>query len=197
MFYSKKYNFLFCHISRTGGTSLCSVLRKTAPDLRMIGSQHASLLEARAALPEAFESTFKFAFVRNPWERLVSWYSLLEKGKSLHSEVVSEKRHYDEKEKFELFVQEMVTAQHGGIAWSQWSQLSDHLGNSLVNEICRFENYQKDSKRILRKLGSKDYYLPYYNQASSRHYCHYYSDLALKLAEELFLDDIYQFGYKF
>lgn len=146
---------MFCHISRSGGTSLCSVLRKTAPDLRMIGSQHASLLEARAALPDEFESTFKFAFVRNPWERLVSWYSLLEKGKSLHSEVVSEKRHYDEKEKFELFVQEMVTDQHSGMAWSQWSQLSDHLGNSLVNEICRFENYQKDSDRILRKLGAK------------------------------------------
>ncbi|MGB0524159.1 MAG: sulfotransferase family 2 domain-containing protein [Flammeovirgaceae bacterium] len=72
MLYSVQHQFLFTHVSRTGGVSLSQCLRQQAPDVQDILWQHAPLILAKQLLGEIFNQVYKFAFVRNPWERFVS-----------------------------------------------------------------------------------------------------------------------------
>lgn len=95
MFLSNTHNFIFFSIPRTGTTSILAALRATLPwvdrqqatddDLRTgnFSPEHreSSLLrkhtmphELRSILGDDLDRYFKLAFVRNPWDWLVSTY---------------------------------------------------------------------------------------------------------------------------
>ncbi len=69
--------FLFVHIQKTGGTSLATALRSTNPEAQLFQGTHDHARWARQRLQNQYDSYFKFAFVRNPWDRLVSWYAMI------------------------------------------------------------------------------------------------------------------------
>jgi hypothetical protein len=75
------------HVAKTGGTSVDVTLarncdhyeqfntRKLNPNVDVLGRRIA--LEIRSgAITEQWDNYFKFAFVRNPWDRTVSIFSL-------------------------------------------------------------------------------------------------------------------------
>jgi hypothetical protein len=90
-------NLSFIHIQKTGGESIEAALGLTAPlHLKWPTSQcalaarrnphaaklrrHASAVQARVCcgptLRDEWDRSFKFAFVRNPWARWVSWWAM-------------------------------------------------------------------------------------------------------------------------
>jgi hypothetical protein len=91
---SLAHNFLFVHIPKTVGNSIQNVLRTYSEDkiVRLAPHQdgierfevrsdkfnihkHSTLQDYRAELgDEVFQRLFKFTSVRNPWDRMVSFY---------------------------------------------------------------------------------------------------------------------------
>jgi len=70
---------LFVHVPKTGGVSVeetvkaaCSDARKARPAL----GRHASLRKILKHEPQVIDY-WSFGFVRNPWARMVSWYSMI------------------------------------------------------------------------------------------------------------------------
>jgi|SRR5215468_8444806 len=70
---SDRHRFIFVHINKTGGTSIEKVFEPDA-DQTNVAFKHARAAFYRREFPEQFRDYFKFAFVRNPWDWLVSRY---------------------------------------------------------------------------------------------------------------------------
>lgn len=77
MLISAEKKFIFIHIQKTAGSSLARLLKSQAPDIRPFLGQHDHALWAKRHLGSEWQKYYKFAFVRNPWDRLVSWYQMI------------------------------------------------------------------------------------------------------------------------
>ena len=71
--YPNRHRCIFIHIPKTAGSSIVEMLFNEP-------SRHIPYFVYRDANPEKFRQFFKFAFVRNPWDRLVSTYFFLREG---------------------------------------------------------------------------------------------------------------------
>ena len=74
---------LFVHVPKTGGVSVgvafercCPDARSKAPGVRPPLGRHAPYERILRAAPQAVDY-WSFGFVRNPWARMVSWYSMI------------------------------------------------------------------------------------------------------------------------
>jgi hypothetical protein len=70
-----QHNAIFVHIPKTAGTSVLSAL-----DAAPAFDTHAPAHAYRQAYPELYARAYKFAFVRNPWDRFASSFHFLKHG---------------------------------------------------------------------------------------------------------------------
>lgn len=82
MIVSPSKRVLFVHVQKTGGMTVEKVLRAALPDAASVsglpGSKHARLRAALREHPD-YRDYWTFGFVRNPWARMWSWYSMIER----------------------------------------------------------------------------------------------------------------------
>lgn len=91
---STSNNFIFVHIPKTGGNSIQNILKNYSEDIiikdfnhqdgvERFGlrnnnfnyKKHSTLLDYKKILGKnLFEQMFKFTLVRNPWDRMISYY---------------------------------------------------------------------------------------------------------------------------
>jgi hypothetical protein len=137
-----------------------------------------------------FNSYFKFGFVRNPWDRVVSLYHRRE-GVELRDRLM-----FDEFVKWIEY--SSSTCIHPVPHTNQLDWFVDARGNVLVDFIGRFEQIQADWKAIASRLGLQEN-LPHRNQNSSirPHYTDFYSKKTKQLVESKFRVDIEHFSYTF
>lgn len=147
---------------------------------------HVSFQTLRAHTPmihrETIDSYFKFAFVRNPFDRIVSIYKYIEKIESIE--------HGD----FKSFVLNNLPDENDqNKIWlcDQVSQVKD------CDFIGRFENLQEDFNFICNKLGIKRNPLPFKNQTDHANYREYYDEKTLQVITQKYKRDIEYFDYKF
>ena len=217
MLLSPKYRFLFVHIAKTGGTSvraaleglrwrdpwyypmfLCSRLshlsgHRIATKL----PRHAKVVAAKELLPkEYFDSLFKFAFVRNPWDLQVS---------SFHH-IRRERPHYlGGHETFEDFLRWKLDPQrpyqyHIDTSITlQSDYLIDLAGTVAVDFIGRYERLHEDFAIACERIGIRPPSLPHARQAKDRQrdYRAYYTDTTAELVARHFARDIQMLDYQF
>ena len=198
---SFKKQFLFVHIPKTAGNSIQSILRDYSEDeivalrseqdgIERFGlrnpnykiKKHSTLAEYRGALgEERFRSLYKFACVRNPWDRMVSYYF------TPRQQVGA----WDRKE-----FRKMISK---GLSVADYLRLDkgeeDPFGN--VDYVMRFENLANDFRSVCTTLGIPTAPLPQYNRSNREHYSKYYNDEHRELVRERFAPEIERFGYTF
>ncbi len=216
MLISLKYKFLFVHIAKTGGTSIRVALRRYkwndpyriplficsrmsalfAHKLACKIPRHAKVITAYEMLPrELFNSLFKFAFVRNPWDLQVSSYHHIKRERPYLLKGI------DTFEEFLLWKLDPNRPYHYIIDTSiqlQSDYLIDLEGNVLVDFIGRYESLHEDFDEACKRIGIKTPKLPHKRRAADRsHYKEYYTDKTAELIAEHFRKDIEMFGYSF
>lgn len=141
---------------------------------------HATATEIRELHPEEFDGYFKFSFVRNPWEQLLSMYLRLR----------------PEDVDGEGFRRWLV--RYKNLAGTLPSaSLHDEQGECLMDFIGRYENLQSDFATVCERLGLSPSTLPPVN-ASVRHpYEHYYDRETIEFVRSLCADEVERFGYRF
>jgi len=107
---------------------------------------------------EQFDNYYKFAFVRNPWDRMVSIYKHFGYAKSK----IDFKTFL-----FKKFRSEIWNKQYWFVG-PQSEYVCDDKGNLLVDYIGRYESLQEDFNTVCVNLGIPPTELPYINQSDKR-----------------------------
>ena len=211
MLISHTHRFAFIHVPKTGGCSVKLALEQFADDVlayrpnrwldrcgihvnyfapwpskRFRTHTPAALLQ-RELPADVYADLFTFAFVRNPWDLLVSSYHFLRRDRShrrgrLAARLGSFARYVDyELHRGKLLQSRMLTSRHGRL---------------LVDFVGRFENLEADFAIVCRHLRVAAR-LPHVNAVSHSDYrAHYTPRLAATVADG-FGEDIERFGYAF
>lgn len=156
------HNYVFIHIPKTGGTSIRDALDMWPT------SKHLTAREWREMYPES-SGQFSFAFVRNPWDRLISYVH------SLRVRVPWDQ--IDLRPQVDFILNE------------------DR--NPMVDFVGRYETLAEDFATICDTIGIETPPLPHINRSEHNHYREYYDEATKQAIAEKYADDIALFGYSF
>lgn len=234
------YKCIFIHIPKNAGQSIEHVFLKLlnldwetrAPlllrynDRPELGPPRLAHLKAYEYVPykyltqEQFDQYFKFSFVRNPWDRMVSLYKYLG---------------WDERVEFRTFLVKKLKSEvwrdNYWFAGPQSDFVCNEGGDVMVDFVGKFENLQTDFNRVCQELRLPPVQLPHINPSknqkpkpgrnpkkgfdyarwlynnwrkpgfntisSGRSYQDYYDDESRECVARLYRKDIELFGYQF
>jgi chondroitin 4-sulfotransferase 11 len=197
MVISARTRSIFVHIQKTGGVSIETMLRRGDPAIGSSlhhGRRHLFARDIRPLVAsELWDGYFKFAFVRNPWDRLVSWYHMCAQASAPNAFA----RHVQQNARtFDEFVTRTTTGIAERTTWNQLDYVTDDDGNAIVDFIGRYERLHEDSRHVGERLGlAAD--LPHANRSAHAHYRDYYTDETRDIVARRFARDIRHFGYEF
>jgi hypothetical protein len=205
---SHRHRFVFAAVPKTGTHSVRQALReqlgdedveqvglfvdKRFPwrDLAAIRHGHLSLRQVRPYLgEEAFSGYFKFAFVRNPFDRFVSYCAFMLRGGDVFQRQPREAmRHF-------LFVE--PPEQHI-LFQPQASLLVGEDGATLLTDrVGRVEDMQGSYDAICAGIGIPSRPLDRVNGSSRGDYRSYYDQALIDGVAARYAQDLELFGYTF
>jgi hypothetical protein len=201
---SFKNKFIFIHIPKTGGTSLELTLEDSScickrnqwsstpqgfnAPLNHLGIDQ--LREGNFIPPNEVDDFFKFAFVRNSWDRVIS------ECFCSHIQAI-----FKDCQNIEDKIVKVCSLSQKGYGNHCKSQLyfiqTSPTGSIGVDHIGRFENLQQDFDIICDQISIPTQTLPYPHKTKRKHYSEYYTTLTKELVGEKYKDEIEYFGYEF
>lgn len=184
---------IFIHITKSAGTSASKSLFNEL-------TYHYTAIQYRVIFGRRrFNRYFKFAFVRNPWDRLYSAYCYLKGGGWNDQDKGWFNKRLGTTPDFESFVLE----------WLSPERLSSHLhlrpqiyficdrrGHPLLDFVGYFETLPEDFEHVTQQLGI-DASLSHVNASQRGDYRDAYSPEAIEKVRQLYAEDIANFGYDF
>ncbi|MBC7357556.1 MAG: sulfotransferase family 2 domain-containing protein [Desulfacinum sp.] len=216
MLLSPKYKFLFVHIPKTGGTSVrvalrgykwkdpwriplfvCSRLSSLSGHrLACKLPRHAKVIAAQEMLPrDFFQSLFKFAFVRNPWDLQVSSFHHIRRERP---HLMKGLETFQDFLKYKLDPERPYVFHFDVSIERQSDYLVDLDGRLIVDFVGRYERLEEDFNEACRRIGIRAPALPHKRKAVDRRdYRSYYTDETAELVARHFRRDIELFGYRF
>jgi Sulfotransferase family len=203
--------FLFIHVDKAAGSSIRTTLEAHSRPrrnnrlrrrlvwlgpLNRLGGLYRQMefpLHATAAMvkrclpPQLYFRLFKFAFVRNPYDRLVSRYSFfLNQPDHPRHKFVARMKGFEEYLAWEMKPGKLF----------QHSYVTDRRGQWLVDFIGYYERLQEDFANVSSRLGVR-MELPRANASRHRDYRTYYTPATRERVAEYFQRDLELFGYDF
>lgn len=207
MLISDEKGFVFVHVQKAAGSSVTAALKPHALPRPPTGwysvlrafdlprdyhryrfPKHCGIQEAQKKMPdERFQAYFKFAFVRNPWDRLVSMYNaeVKKNRKRRHRRV---RAMSDFSEFLRYAIRHRMLQQHPLIL--------DHQERVGVDFLGYYENLAEDYA-VVRDRLELDVELPRLNAFDHKPYREYYTDQTRALVARYWARDIELLGYEF
>ncbi|WP_136439432.1 sulfotransferase family 2 domain-containing protein [Pacificoceanicola onchidii] len=213
MIISPGRGYIFVHIPKTGGTSLALALESRAhKDDILIGDtpkalkrrgrlkgltpagrlwKHASLADIDGILsPQEIAGLQIVTLVRNPWDRMVSYYHWLGQQGFDHAAVTLAKTLG-----FADFLHHDHTVQTIR-GWPVRRYLTDAAGAEHPAYCLRLEHLAEDAERLWALLGFR-LDIPHENRSHRRRYQDYYDEGLADHVADICAEDITRFGYSF
>lgn len=213
MIISHRLKYAFIHVPKTGGTSIRKILfsnkmfsydekgyyiGQESPDQTVCELfTHASIYEVNKyliKLNKIPDEYFKFAFIRNPWDMMVSHYEY-------YKQYMSKLPNLDEKEVIKIKAAQNSFKNFVNKIPSNW--INDRIllnGVVGVDYLAKFENIQEDSQFIFKKILGVNYTpikVPHINKTTRKPYQEYYDNELQKHIEDEFKDIIQLGNYVF
>ena len=157
-------------------------------DLAKVGHGHISLEQLRKFMdPAKFAEYFKFAFVRNPFDRFISYCSFITRERGAFK---------TDPQKVMRRVLANPPSEHV-LFWPQNTFLVDGEGKLLTDYIGRVETMQQSFEFIASKIGVPVVQLDKVNATERSAYRDYYDQELIDGVAKLYADDLRLFEYDF
>lgn len=215
MIYSPKHGYIFIHIPKTGGTSMALALEARAgKDDIMLGDtpkalkrrarvqdvaasgrlwKHSTLYDIGGLVTEAQIASAKvFAMVRNPWDRLVSYYHWLQIQNFHHEAVrIAKTRTFSEFLNHKHTKATLLANPYG-------RYVTGADGKEKCDLFVRLEHLDEDLPKLEELIDLRLAPFPHENATErGAAYQGYYSLADRDLVGDLAAQDIVRFGYRF
>lgn len=207
MIISNRHHFIFVAVPKTGTHSVRQALREQMgeedieqvglfvnkrfpmPELAQIRHGHLTLRQVEPFLPTAdFRSYFKFGFVRNPFDRFVSYCAFMTRDQDVFEHDPRKVMHHL------LF----TAPPHGHILFQpQHHFFVGEDGELLTDYVGRIEQMQSSYDEICRRIGIPSRPLDKVNSSRRGDYRAYYDEQLIDGVTRLYARDLELFGYEF
>jgi len=190
-----KHKFIFVHIPKTGGTSIQYLFTKNNNVTKKENKKHFTSNDYQRENVNEWNSYFKFSFVRNPFDFLVSYYIF--RMKMINGELGRTERFMSKKYKnsnFKSWVCNNFFNDPRVMTYFDFLSINEKIE---LDYIGKFENFQEDFNIICDKIGIPQQQLPHINKSKHKHYTEHYDDETRELVAEKYKKDIEYFGYEF
>jgi hypothetical protein len=207
MIVSHAHRFIFAAIPKTGTHSVRRALREQLgpddveqvglfvdkrfpwPELAQLRHGHLGLAQVRPFLgDEVFARYFKFAFVRNPFDRFVSYCAFVTRETG---EFERDPRGVMRRILFELRPMQHILFR------PQHTLLVDEQGALLTDAVGRVEQMQASYDAICARIGIPTQALEQVNSSRRGSYRDYYDPALVEGVAQLYRRDLDLFGYAF
>lgn len=207
MIISNRHRFIFFAVPKTGTHSVRQALRPylaeddmeqvglfvqkrlPLPQLGELGHGHLSVAQVRPVLGEQiFASYFKFAFVRNPFDRFISYCAFMSRNNGRFEANPHAFMHF--------IIRDRPPLQHI-LFRPQYEMLCDSDGRLAMDQIGRVETMQVDYDSICARIGIPSLPLEQVNASRHRPYAEYYDDELRDRVAAMYARDLELLGYRF
>ena len=172
-----EYECIFIHIPKNAGTSIEEYFGNGS--VRIQPSKHADIHEIKVKFKNSYNNYRKFTIIRNPYDKMVSWYFYLKRNLGDYNIV-----------EFNDWIKDPSKFWHANDPISFLKPQCDWIDNTV--EIIRFENLDNE----LNKFFNKKINLPITNKSNHNHYLEYYNEQSLNIIYNKYKEDFEKFNYK-
>jgi len=188
----------FIHIPKTAGTSLYTSL-----GMEKLSYTHIPARVLESFYPDEFENYFKFAVVRNPWDRFVSLYEFLKTGTHWPEQKIWAEKIIGNKT-FEEFVRKINddywfrnAVMSDNFFFPQSYFVTDRKGRVKVDKIYKFEKLSSAFEDLNNRFSTKQTLSHQRKTSARKKYQDYYTEETKGIIASIYQSDVELFGYKY
>jgi hypothetical protein len=171
-----QHKVIFIHIPKNAGTSIEEYFGNES--FRIQPDKHADIHEIKTKFKNSYNNYRKFTIIRNPYDKMVSWYFYLKKNLGSYDII-----------EFNEWIKDPFKFWHANDPISFLKPQCDWIDNTV--EIIKFENLNKE----LNNFFNKDIQLPITNKSNHKYYADYYNEDSANIIYNRYIKDFKQFNY--
>jgi chondroitin 4-sulfotransferase 11 len=188
---------IFVHIPKTAGNAIIETLYGQK------AKGHNNIMQYKKADIEKYTKYYKFVFVRNPRDRIVSAFFYLKAHTKRAFDIEFANKYLKEYVTFEDFILALrdSSTRHKILNWThfkpQYTYICDEENHIAVDFIGRYENINSDFDYLKLKLNRPSKELLSKNRSNHNPYWEYYNKEMVEIVREIYSNDINLFNYDF
>lgn len=178
------------HIPKTGGTSIWKSLLDVGTHVDYECHAGADAMVRRYGI-KRWNKYFKFAFVRNPWDRMLSCYFY---DKMINSKNITKYPQFEQYLTYRLVKQPQ---ERNGYFFYRMLDRIEYEGKISVNFIGQYEKLQEDFDKACDIIGIPRRKLGFERKTKHNNYREYYNKKTVDLVAKYFPKEIKMFNYEY
>lgn len=204
---------VFVHIPKCAGSGMAQRLFSENKKLNALSQEYdkheSAYLIANSMRYDLYLEFYKFGFVRNPFDRMVSWFHYYQNLWETSKEKPCSEKCIDsfKKMNFEEWVKRLQPYEAGGcrsetacpfhFIANQYEYLIWKDGKIFVDFIGRFEEIDKDWSVVCERIGIEKSKLKISNKSERKEYKEYYTEETKSIITKQYSKDLDFFKYCF
>ena len=173
-----EYKTIFIHIPKNAGTAIEEYFGNTS--FKIQPGKHDDIHDIKKRFLSTYNSHRKFTIIRNPYDKMVSWYFYLKRNLGENYDVID----------FNEWIKDPSKFWHVDDPISYLKPQHEWVDDTV--EIIKFENINKE----INKFFKKEIDLPIVNKSNHDHYSSYYNEESSNIIYDRYKKDFEKYNYK-